>query len=94
MVYKNCKDPLKSIGGCVYDHGDVCSCDKYDNLLPCPFCGGKAEIKQTGKVKMRIRCEKCFIGIEQKVLRFTLEWLRKTLIKSWNKRIEPHEQTI
>lgn len=57
-----------------------------DNLSPCPFCSGKAEIKQTGKLKMRIRCQKCHMGLEQKVLRFSLEWLRETLVSAWNSR--------
>lgn len=56
-------------------------------LLPCPFCGGEAEIKQTGKNKMRIGCTSCLMGLEQKVLRKTIEWLQMTLIKSWNNRI-------
>lgn len=57
-------------------------------ILPCPFCGNEAEIEQTGPKKMRIRCKACLIGIEQKVLRYTLEWLKGKLIESWNKRIK------
>lgn len=57
------------------------------NLKDCPFCGGKAELKQTGKSSMRIRCKSCLIGIQQSVLRFSLEWLEIQLIESWNKRV-------
>lgn len=57
-----------------------------DKPLPCPFCGHEAEVEQTGLKKMRIRCKECHIGLEQKVLRFSLEWLKERLIKSWNKR--------
>jgi hypothetical protein len=56
-------------------------------LKPCPFCGGEAEINKTGKNELTIRCKGCFINIEQKVLRFSLEWLKETMIKNWNKRI-------
>lgn len=55
-------------------------------LMLCPFCGGMPELKQTGKKKMRIRCVKCHIGLEQKVLRFDLEWLESSLIETWNRR--------
>lgn len=55
-------------------------------LKNCPFCGNKAELKQTGKNRLKIRCVKCHMGIEQKVLNFTLEWLDK-LVESWNSRI-------
>lgn len=53
----------------------------------CPFCGGPAEIRQTGKNKMQIRCTSCLVGKQQKVLRMSLEWLREALIKDWNKRV-------
>lgn len=56
------------------------------DLLPCPFCGSKAELKQTSKLKIRIRCTKCLIGIEQKVLRLSIEWLEDKMIEMWNTR--------
>lgn len=58
------------------------------DLLPCPFCGGEPEIKQTGRLKMKIRCKSCLIGIEQKTLRFGIHWLEEKLIEGWNKRIK------
>lgn len=56
------------------------------DLKDCPFCGEKAEIKQTGKNEMQVRCTDCHIGIKQKTLRLGLDWLRTNLIESWNKR--------
>lgn len=56
-------------------------------LKPCPFCGGSAEFKQTGSHKLMVRCKSCHIGIQQKVLRYSLEWLRDTLTENWNRRV-------
>lgn len=61
---------------------------KEREMLPCPFCGGEPEIKQTGKNKMTVKCKSCLIGVEQSVLRFSLEWLHAKLIENWNKRVE------
>lgn len=55
-------------------------------LLPCPFCGSQAEIDQTGKNSMRIRCKLCHIGLEQKVLKLDMGWLKNSLALTWNKR--------
>ena len=38
-------DKLKSNKECITDE---------NKLLPCPFCGGKAEIKQTGRLKLKL----------------------------------------
>lgn len=40
--------------------------DKIATLLPCPFCGGDAEIKQTGtnRVSMIIGCTDCSCELE------------------------------
>jgi len=57
-----------------------------DNLKPCPFCGGEAEINQFARNGLRIRCKKCLIQKQQKVLRYTLEWLKGEMIKDWNNR--------
>jgi hypothetical protein len=56
-------------------------------LLPCPFCGGKARIDQTGKNKLKLKCANCLIGIEQKTIRYGLEWLENRMIEGWNKRV-------
>jgi hypothetical protein len=56
-------------------------------IKPCPFCGCEAEIKQTGKMKLRIRCKRCLIGLEQKTLKFSLQWLEESMIEDWNTRV-------
>lgn len=56
-------------------------------MLPCPFCGGEPEIKQTGRNKLKLKCKRCVIGIEQKTLRYGLDWLEKRMIEDWNKRV-------
>jgi len=61
------------------------------HLLPCPFCGCQPDIEQKGKNGLRIFCTGCNIEKTQKVLRYSLEWLRMKLIENWNKRI-PHEK--
>jgi transcription elongation factor Elf1 len=58
-----------------------------DELLNCPFCGGEAGIKQTGKKQMEVKCKSCRMGMVNRVLKFDLEWLRTKLIEAWNKRI-------
>jgi len=58
-----------------------------DQLLPCPFCGGEPEIKRTGKFRLKIRCKKCFMGLEQATLRLGLDWLKNQLFESWNNRV-------
>lgn len=58
-----------------------------EKLKPCPFCGGEAEITQTGRLKLYLRCKSCRIGLQQKVLRKSLEWLENEMIKDWNKRM-------
>lgn len=61
--------------------------DEKDKLRPCPFCGSEAEITQTGKRQLRVRCNGCYMGVEQKVLRYSLEWLREKLTENWNRRV-------
>jgi transcription elongation factor Elf1 len=60
-------------------------------IRKCPFCGSDAELLQTGKNKMKIRCKLCHIGLEQKVLRLSMDWLAKSLIITWNKRVENND---
>lgn len=56
-------------------------------MLPCPFCGGEPDIKQTGRNKLKLKCKRCLIGIEQKTLRFGLDWLKEQMISDWNNRV-------
>lgn len=60
-----------------------------EKLLPCPFCGGNPEIKQTGKNKLKIRCKSCQIGVQQAVRVYSLEWLEERMIENWNRRELP-----
>ena len=60
-----------------------------DELKPCPFCGGKAEMKPKGMLGFTIKCKLCHVQVTQKVLRLSLEWLRVEMIKHWNTRITP-----
>ena len=55
-------------------------------LKPCPFCGGKAEIKQTGKNQLTIKCGSCYIKRVQKALRYPLDSIKAGLIIHWNTR--------
>jgi len=57
------------------------------DLLPCPFCGGEPQLKQTGKDKLTLKCLRCLVRFEQRVLRFSLEWLEDKMVENWNKRI-------
>ena len=55
------------------------------NLLPCPFCGGKAEYerKGTARASMIITCENCGCSVESgDVYEFT-----DTKFYTWNKRV-------
>ena len=56
-------------------------------LMPCPFCGGKATLKQTGKNKLTIKCGNCLAKMEQRVLKNSLQWLEEEMNKDWNKRL-------
>ena len=64
-------------------------------LLPCPFCGGKAEYTKVGNSyigikEATIKCTQCHIKRTQKFIhkRFDFEWIDKTMVNSWNRRAE------
>ena len=63
--------------------------DTTDELKPCPFCGGEAEIKRTGKLQITIQCKSCVVKKVQKVKRRSLDWLFWKMVEDWNTRIEP-----
>ena len=65
-----------------------------EELKPCPFCGGEVEIEQTGKNELRVRCKECHMGLKQKVLRKSSEWLEETLRNSWNTRPAPSVESV
>lgn len=57
-----------------------------EELKPCPFCGGNAEINQNGRNGYTIECTKCHISKTQRVLRMSMEWLKLVMVENWNKR--------
>lgn len=61
-------------------------------LLPCPFCGGNAEIKQYAANGIQVRCKSCLMGLKQKTLRCSLEWLTDRMVESWNARKPTNNQ--
>lgn len=56
-------------------------------LKLCPFCGGEAELKQTGRKQLTIKCKKCLVKKVQRVLRYSLDWLEQKMISDWNQRV-------
>ena len=52
-------------------------------LLPCPFCGGKAEIRKTVMKLSCVVCSKCFARTSVNVI--------EKAVKEWNSRFEPKE---
>lgn len=58
-----------------------------EQLKPCPFCGGNAELKQKGSNGFVLKCTGCHIQLTQKVLRKPLEWLEGKMIEHWNTRL-------
>lgn len=58
-----------------------------EELKNCPFCGGEAELKQHCLNGYSIKCKSCLVGLRQKVLRNSMEWLREKMAEDWNKRI-------
>lgn len=57
-----------------------------DVLRSCPFCGGEAQLKRYARNGWEVRCRKCLIGLKQKTIRHTLDWLKQKMIESWNAR--------
>lgn len=66
---------------------DLCYLGGRMKLKPCPFCGGESELEQTGRNQLTIKCKKCLVKMVQKVLRQSLDWLEKKMIKNWNIRV-------
>lgn len=56
-------------------------------LLPCPFCGGKASIEQNARNGYKLKCTSCVVGITQKTIHQSMEWLKDRMIEDWNKRV-------
>lgn len=65
---------------------------EYNKLLPCPFCGGKAELlfignNYTKNRKADVHCTKCRMGNINATLRQSSEWIAKITIDKWNSRM-------
>lgn len=62
-----------------------------EKLKPCPFCGGKAYIKEESDAFSGIynvaRCEKCGVEVIVYVdMTKTIKWNKQRVIERWNKR--------
>jgi len=55
-------------------------------LKPCPFCGGPAELKQTGRNRLEVRCRRCVVHKHQITKHYSLDWLEDKMIEGWNTR--------
>ena len=58
---------------------------KNEELLPCPFCGGKAEIKENtemGGRQYQVLCTNCPTTVGRHWY-----WKKKYVIKAWNTRV-------
>jgi hypothetical protein len=60
-----------------------------NELKPCPFCGCDPKLTYEGKNGIRIKCTGCGMGIKQKVLERSLDWLEGVIVKAWNNRVSP-----
>jgi uncharacterized Zn finger protein len=65
-----------------------------NELLPCPFCGGKGEIllignSITGYSKAEVRCRSCGMGRTYRKLKgMSSDIIRSQLAKKWNRRVK------
>ena len=64
-----------------------------DGLLPCPFCGGSAEMTFKGndytrKKSVTIKCSNCRAQRTDGAIRYSHEWCAKKAISYWNQRKE------
>lgn len=57
-----------------------------DDLKPCPFCGGEADIYYSnGEGIWKIMCKKCFLRVEDGFKPRVVT--KETLIAWWNERV-------
>lgn len=57
-----------------------------EELRPCPFCGGRSKLEQSGKDSFTIKCKSCAVKRKQRCAKFGLDWLQEAMIAHWNKR--------
>lgn len=59
------------------------------SLLPCPFCGGDAVLKQYRADGLEIRCTGCQSMRQQRWVGKGRGWLETKMIENWNERATP-----
>jgi hypothetical protein len=62
-----------------------------EKLLPCPFCNGKAELRQRGnddtvKRFLTVRCKECRVELTNGAIHNGMDWLYQITIEAWNRR--------
>jgi Lar family restriction alleviation protein len=62
-----------------------------EEIKPCPFCGGEAELQTIGNDyaqsrSVEIKCTSCYTKQITGAIRQSLEWCKETAIEKWNKR--------
>lgn len=66
--------------------------EKKNELKPCPFCGGEAEIycdTQYGGTQYQVRCKSCPAEVGRAWF-----WNKKDAIKAWNRRKTDEQRAI
>mgnify|MGYP003403004175 CR=1 FL=1 len=61
--------------------------EKEIKLLPCPFCGAEPVQGPYKRNGWEIKCKGCFVKVQQRVVRLSLDWLKESMAEAWNKRI-------
>ena len=69
-----------------------------DELLDCPFCGGKPSAHLIGNEHSKkrvivIKCTRCFVERRVGAIYHETSWIEETAIKAWNNRVVS-EQSI
>ena len=89
IATQNCPN-VKSVNG----FGEMKVIQMAENeLLPCPFCGGKAEVILTGNSiagysKVDVRCHYCGMGrTYRKIKGMSSDTIRGQVAKKWNRRV-------
>ena len=61
------------------------------DLLPCPFCGGDAEMKHIGndrskKRLIEVKCKQCRATRTDGAIHEGFDWVENVVAKNWNAR--------